>query len=172
MLKIPVGGPTSWEWGVPTLVLEGSNLTEGTTTSTSEVDLLAVGSLSIAVTKPILIICNIRKSAGSPNGGYVGLKLNDSVVIVADDLWASNVDEVASAVLWVWIGPRVAGYERAGVMLIWGMRGGGGTVGQFLRFADADMPIAVITDVAIRGKVANPACTQAADDLRVYSLAV
>ena len=45
--------------------LAGTQDTEATSTSTSTVDLITVGSLEIAVSVPILIVASVRKSSGT-----------------------------------------------------------------------------------------------------------
>ena len=146
--------------------LAGSQATEGTTTSASEVDLLSLGSLSIGVTIPIWIWFILRAdAAASPT---FGLKLNATQVTTAHNALAGGA--AGSSVNWIYVGPRIAGTLRA----IVGINGSGksGADGATRRWSAsaADMPTATITDVVITAD-SNGSEVAGADELRVYTLA-
>jgi len=64
------------------LIREGGQSTEGTTTSTSVVDLITASSLTIAAIQFFEIKCLFRKTAGAASGAGFGLKLNTTAVAV------------------------------------------------------------------------------------------
>lgn len=145
---------------------EGGQLTEATTTSTTDVDLLTASSLSIAEGLPIMVICGARKTAGGNHNCSIGFKVNATEVRATFAI-SGSTDQAENGVFWCVFLHGVASYLAAGIISC--STTGGANV--FQSFS-ADGPAATITDLIIRGKVANAAITMAADDMHVYSLAV
>ena len=165
-MKDENGNVTALVGGSSALALAGSQATEGTTTSASEVDLLSLGSLSIGVTIPIWIWFILRAdAAASPT---FGLKLNSTQVTTAHNALYGGA--VGSSVNMIYVGPRVDGTLRAIVGLAQtGKVGAEGTIRRWSASA-ADMPTATITDVVITAD-SNGSEVAGADELRVYTLA-
>lgn len=156
------------------LIPEGSNTTEATTTSTSAVDLITVGSLSITAAVPIMFVCSFRKTTGAAALVAAGLKLNSTVVseaiLTVRSMFISDATDAASSGgLKAYLGPRVTNYLRAGTRMQGGNITNNGAEPWDVQ--TADMPTATITSLIIRGIVANASVTLGADDLHVYSLA-
>ena len=156
--------------GVSTLIREGGNTTEATTTSTSEVDLLTASSLTIAATEPTLAICNGRYAPGTGRGVF-GLKLNATIVRAvsnnASALWITASGTSGAVV--IMLGARVASYLRAGCRVY---QTGAGTLFSIndIFLENADMPTAEVTSF-IMTAVNITDGTTGADELQVYSLA-
>ena len=152
--------------GSSALTLENSNATEATTTSATETDLLTVASLSIAATKPFMIWAIVRES-GFGVAGF-GLKLNTTQVMPASSA-SAGIGGAGSAVLWIYVGPRVTNQLRA--LTGWngyGNASAGGSI-RFLSSTTADHPTATITQVTLTAD-SNGSTTAGADELRVYSM--
>lgn len=162
----------SWDL-VPRVVLTGQNNTEATSTSTSAGDRVVVSGLSIPTTCPVLIMANLRKSAGHASACYFGLKVNSTVVMEADtaSIGTSALNQAGNG-LAIWIlGPQVANYLRAGVCIHNGSPNwDGSAMGKVLYLHTADMPNATITSIAIRGISANALNTHGVDEVRVFRL--
>lgn len=148
---------------------EGSNASEGTTTSTSDATVVTVSSLSIPVTSPIIVHCLFRKTAGGTHLAYLGLMINTQGMFGTKEATsATNQAEDGSA--YFYIPGRVANYTRGGEFRIqngFGTPSGGSA---WTTTTLGSRPDEVITDVKIRGKVANAAITLAVDEVYVYSL--
>lgn len=148
--------------------LEGSALTEVTSTSSTAVDLTDVTGLSIPVTNPIHVEALVRKASGASSNFAVGLTLN-SAEVLAPVNFTGTADETFSGLLEYRVGSRAANYLRAGWLNIVGVDGAGNmTKNDLHAFVTADMPNAVITDITMRAKISGGA-TMAAAQMRVYS---
>ncbi|MFQ5852816.1 MAG: hypothetical protein ACE5JU_19835, partial [Candidatus Binatia bacterium] len=158
------------------LSFEGSNTTEATTTSTTEVDVLTVSGLNVAAATPFIVFGSARKTTGAASDAYLGLKLNTTVVIdttvgTQSLLNFGSFNAAASGAFYLYVGPRVTNYLRG--LLRWGsvdIAGGGADLQSNLTIPN-DMPTAAITDVIIRGVVLNGAMTLGIDEVFVYTLA-
>src|SRR3990167_128498 len=150
----------------------GGNTTEGTTISTSAVDIVTVSSLSIAANTPVMIVAALRKSTGDASAAYIGLKINSTVVEGGETTgnnWSSTANEVQTGIFVCFLLPS-ASYLRAGYAFFDGQGASAGNAGT-MRFRDSDAPNATIASIAIRGSVANAANTMGVDDVHVYTLA-
>ena len=145
------------------VTLEAVSDAEATTTSTSTADLKTLSSLSIAVTKPILITVNTRKTTGAAADFYIGLKINGTLVTECRASSATNA--VESGVIRFWIAPRRTDYARAG------SAESQSTTGYQTAAWSADMPIATITSLTITGKSGSSSVTIGVADVKVYSYA-
>ena len=148
--------------------LEGSNTTEATTTSTSEVDLLTVSSLSIAVAAQVLMRVALRKTTGATSDPMFRVKLNTTSVSSTNRSWAESANEADETLLSCYFVYGVASYLRAGY---WNARGYNNPNLRHDGF-NADMPTATLTDVIARVRVENTAVTYGADEMHVWTLAV
>ncbi len=154
----------------PGLKLEGSQLTEGTTTSTTAVDIITVSGLSIPAATPLLIIFQARRSADAAAASQVGLKLNSTQVI--DNANFSDASATLRAAGFVlFIIPRddsnYLGSGRAGIM---GLRSGANIPSNIITHGNNTLPGATITSVTVTGLSGNAAVTTAVTNLWVYSL--
>lgn len=146
------------------LTREGGNTTEATTTSTSDVDLLSVASLTIAAATPILANCVHRRTTGANARLSLGLKLNSTDVVTTTVVQSAG-DNVVKGWLWLWMGARISLYERC----VW-IRAQGGSA-SVDAIGGTDAPTAQITDFIITAKVESASITGAVDELHVYSTA-
>lgn len=149
----------------------GEQLTEGTTTSTSAVDLVSLTGLAIPVATPFFIFYSWRKTTGAANQVALGLTLNSTVVdeatIATGSLYLGGVANAAeSGAGCIYVAPRTALYLRAAGRF----HGGVTATDGFWTIGTADFPAVDITAVTIRGIVANVAITLGVDDLRVALL--
>ena len=87
----------------------GSNNTEATTTSTTDVDILSITVTSIPAVDPILIIVNGRKTVGATAVLKCGLKLNATQVATVMNISANDA-LVHSGVVRFLLGARVTNY--------------------------------------------------------------
>lgn len=166
------GGTNGWE-------LVGSNTTEQTTTSTSDVDLVTIGSLNIPATQPIKILVSARKTDGAANAAYIGLKLNSTIIIDppsnAGALIAfSGVNRAESGYMEITVYPRranyVAGLSRTAV--VFSADGGIAVSGTVSPGALANpLPTDPITSISIRAQSGSGSVTVAVQDVYVYALA-
>lgn len=172
---------TGLKWGFSgAMKREGSNLVEATTTSALAVDLISVASLSIAATRPILIIYNARKSSGAANAVGCGLKLNATVIAEANSTnrsgWISaSTNEAQDGGAWIFLGPRLTNYQGFALGVFANKRSSDGANVQTavleLLTATALLLTATITDVVIRA-ISDGTITLGVDELSVYSLGV
>ena len=151
------------------LSLVGSNTTEASTTSTSAVDLSSVSGLSIPTNAYIAALVTYRQTSGGTATAILGLKLNSTVVNDFIPVSAYQNATKSGVALFI-VGPRLANYLRAG-MVVFGGSSSLGTTTDDVTAITADMPAATITDFVIRGRTDNAAATFAVDEVRVYTLA-
>ena len=149
--------------GGTVLTVEGSQRTEASTTSTSAADLSIVGSLSIAGTKPIVIMHLGRGVKGGASVNQdLGLELNGTLVLQIIRFSYGTNDN--SGLVYYFVGQRQTNYVRGigGNMLVQGYNnyGAGAT--------DLDVP-ATITSVTVSGLTS--AGTLYTDELFVHTLA-
>ena len=154
---------------------EGGNTSEGTTTSTTVVDLLTSSSLTVLVTEPFYYTWNGRKTSGASAWFSHGIKLNSTTITDAATLGifysSGDADEVQDGGARVWFGPRVTNYFT-------------NVNGQFSTFdasqvahnvlvskqnLAAVIPNATVTDVIVTAKVNNASITTGADEAQIYS---
>jgi len=156
------------------LRLAGQNNTEATSTSTSAGDRLSVTGLNIPATTPVLISFNYRKSAGHATGCAFGLKVNATVVSeAAIDLFPNNPppntatpDAASDGQCLIYIGPRVTNFV-SGAIGLWAT---GSLVPVLFNATGTNaFPLAIVTDIIIRGISGNVLSTHAVDELRVFT---
>jgi hypothetical protein len=148
----------------------GGNTTEATTTSTTEVDILTVAALSIAVGVPVKVVSIARKAAGAVNQAYIALKLNTTVVR-AQRAFTDNADTTGSAMYISEFIYGVANYLMAGGSFGHDSTGTSAFSLTQLYFTTA-MPTATLTDIVIKGSVAVATTLAGHDEMHVYSHAV
>ena len=147
------------------LTLVGSNDSEATTTSTTTVDLITIGSLSIAKTDTFIIVASVRKTTGAANIASVGVKLNGTTIFNTSQFSSSN-NATESGLLYVLIPAHDGNYSRgmhvvtsSGLDPVW--RGTG----------TAATPDATITEIIITGDVGDAAITMGVQYVKIYVLA-
>lgn len=158
--------------------LEGSQLTEGTTTSTTPVDIISVSSLTIAQTEPMEVHVSLRKTAGAANNAVLGIKLNSTVTAEAltNDgpvLFTSAINQAESRATVMFFPPRNTNYNLigSGFSLASGTNNISVAVGKSPT-KDANQPTAEITDVVIRALVDDASITAGVDDLHIYTRSI
>jgi hypothetical protein len=148
---------------------EGGNSTEGTTTSTSDTDIVTVSSLSIPAATPIWIYCLFRKTTGGTHLAYLGLTLNSTGIFATKEVTSAlNQSESGSAIFY--ISGFVSAYARGAEFRIQNGHGTPSGTASFTSTTLAARPSDVLTSVKIRAKVANAAITMGVDEVYVYSL--
>ena len=156
------------------MLYEGGQTSEASTTSTSAVDLLTSGTLSIATGLPIMLFVAGRKDAGGAYKAAFGLKVNSTVIseaqITGDNslMRFDGASGAESKYATATLGPRIANYERSTLGWVSGDTDGAVSEGS-APSEDADMPTATVTAIAIRGIVENAALTLSGDELHIYS---
>lgn len=152
-------GATAPQWAdgaTSAFQLVGSVTTEQSTTSTTEVTVASLSSLSINTAVPLRIVVTFRRS-GSSGSGAIGLKLNSTVVCDTTDRLASlNIGADDHGMATIDVAPRLSDYPRAGMVhgVIWGEDGSPAYDAENLQglAKSAAIPTATITDIAIVGK--------------------
>jgi hypothetical protein len=153
----------------------GGQTTESTTTSTSVVDLISIGSLSIAVTDPIKFCISTKKSTGGASAVAFGFKLNTTACVLAvagsNSLIGHTTANEAQMAYGVYeIAPRYNNYQSfTGIYTVTNtsavMRAQAvGPLGNFNAFS----PVAVITDFKITA-ISTSGVTAACGLLQVYN---
>lgn len=146
------------------ITLEGEQDTEGTGVGGGAVlDVLTIGSLSIATGKWIRILCAIRHASGSSSNFNVGMKINGTQVIPDTVVTATSG---WSGIMECLIGPRQANYQR-----VCSMRVNGVNITEKLQFATADIGTATITEIILMGSGPNGANTVGYKNAKVLSYA-
>ena len=149
---------------VADLIIESNNDTEGTTTSTSTADVVTLGSLSIAATRPVFVQCAIRKATATSSTCSVGMKVNGTAVIANFTCYNADV-ATGSGIFWAFLPSRVTNYQ--GGVGYSAMSGAGGIRADA---SAASVPIATITEIIITGQVGNGSATFGVDEVKVYSM--
>ena len=171
VLTADSGEATGLKWGAVNFTLEGSQNTEATTTSTSEVDLVTVSSLTIQLTEVFMVIAAWRRTTGASTTAKFGLKLNSTTVISAAGNplgHSNNINEAMSGTLLFYVPSRVTNYFGAGMGLSVGNSGMAPLKG--VGFQAANAPNAEITDVIITAISGSASVTLGVDEVRVYVL--
>jgi hypothetical protein len=145
---------------------EGGNTTEATTTSTSEGDLLAAGSLTIAATEPFLVIAVVRKTSGAASRAELHLAHN-STNANGTNVFSTTDQAEAQTVKWQY-GARVTNYVGHGHQFATDTAPN--SAGDYAINSVA-MPTAEVTSVTLRGRSINASVTYGQDELHAYSLA-
>lgn len=168
---------TNWTSAASTtgMVLEGSDNTERTTTSATNVSLSTI-SVSIAVTKGILIKGQFRRSAAAQIA-KINLKLNNTEIAAPSGggftVIGAGSAAIAVGTFEMYIPPQSTGYLYGGTFQSQaqeGLNGAGTNVTNTSLVSQNNVPNATITSVIIEGQIAG-AATFAVKDIRVYSLA-
>jgi hypothetical protein len=147
--------------------LEGSDLTESTTTSTSEADIQSAGSLSIAQGQPCFAFASLRKTTGASAKARVGLKLN-STSVRSHTAWSATANSAVEGYARATFVHARANYLRSGEF----SQGSEDQAGTIPAGFDSDMPTAQMTTLVITGSVSSGSITMGVADLYVYSMAV
>lgn len=166
VLRVNAGG-TALEFAAAStgaVTREGGNTTEATTTSTVEVSIISIASLSIAVATSLLIKGIMRKTAGAAAFVRISLRLN-ATSVTANNGWDSGADAATSGIFEAPLIYGVANYLRSGLMRTIS------PVSVVDRTFNADMPTATLTDIVIRGNTDDALVTLGVDELNAYSYA-
>jgi len=134
----------------------GGQTSVSSTTSTSLVDLISIGSLTVAANDPIKFVLTTAKSSGASSACAFGLKLNTTVVILAapagDSLIGHSATDQPEMGYGVYeVAPRInnyqmmAGYYYVATTSLPSVSKAVGPVGDMNAFP----PVAVITDIKI-----------------------
>ncbi len=185
----PLYAPTAWAAGVTPLSQanlnnletqndlsireEGSHLAEQTTTNVAATSLSTLGGLTIETAEWIMVFCEYRIDAGHASAGSFGLQLNATNILVPDASvfpCTRPIALVESGVLYVLLGPREANYLDTGIQWVRSYQSGvSGFGATYAAAATATQPNAQITDITVRGLVANGLNTIATKNLYVYT---
>jgi len=183
------GNDISWECagGGGARTREGGDTTEATTSSTSAMDIIAVGSLNIEATEPIVTQYVARKEAGALFGASTGLALNNTTIAEPTALyscgcratgWAgTKTDRAENGGASIYLGPRLTNYtgfaisEGTTKKSVHGADNNIATGSASRMTVTANMPTATITDVDIRGITGHACITLGVDEMHVYSWA-
>lgn len=162
---MPFYGPSAGGGGA--ITREGGNTTEGTTTSTSEVDLLAATSLTLAALAPLNFICGLRKTTGAAALARIALRLNTTDLQDAEG-WCGSGNAAIAGFYQGWCGARLTNYTTGG----WNIAGASDQTPAEEASFTAATPTVEITDVVMRAQTGSASITMGADELHVYSMAV
>lgn len=173
----------TWESGVPTegtgaagaVTRVGGNTTEATTTSVTKVDILTLTGLNIAASAPVLVLCNIRKTAGAANQGFIGLDTNNANTLTWNNsLYSSGTNRAEDAHVALRLEPRFTNYiNGVGITCVWHVSSGTAVANdRNASIVAGVLPTAAITDIDITGGVGDALITAAADEMQVYTFAV
>lgn len=157
-----------WSTISPTaFVREGGDSSEASTTSTSAVDVVSVGSLSIAANKPLRIVVSYRK-VGTNGAAGIGLKVNSTVVMEASSGASGSYFNTSAGHAYAIfdVGPGVSNYGSAYMS-----QGSSLAIATALGLISNARPAATVTSIAIRGILASGSDTLYIDEVHVYSLA-
>ena len=149
---------------------EGGSTSEATTSSTSEGDLLSVGSLTIAATQPFFVVGLVRKAARDGTSGAAAraelhLALNSTNANGTNVFSTTNQSE-AQLVKWEY-GARVANYLGHGYQFA--TDAAPNAVGKYAINSVA-LPTDEVTGVKLRGRSLHADVTYGVDEIHVYSL--
>ena len=156
--------------------LVGENTVEQTTSSTTDVDLVAVTlTRSVLVSEALRIVVSFRKTVGAAAAARIGLKINTTVVCASSTQYIGATSNSASAedgISVIDIGPRsanylggIAGYFRTVVSTT----GAAGAVHAFAPTAITPIPNASITSITIRGLADSASITLGVKEVKVYA---
>ena len=159
-------GDQSWATVGGAVTREGGNTTEATTTSTTAVSLLTASTLTLAALEPAMAVCSLRKSTGAINTASAGLTLNTTEVRAPVVFTASN-NAATSGYWFEYLTPRLTSYSTNGYQVVGNINIDPTLSTHF----SASAPLVEITDLVVRGLVADAAITMGADELHVYSYA-
>ena len=149
----------------------GSDTTERSTTSGTAVTLSTVSGLSIAAGTPIYIRCNIRKTTGAANVGFIGLTLNSTIVITPVSAFSAT-NQAEEGIAEFYVPPRVTGYLRSSQVQLRSATASGATwvINSDTKGGANDLPTVAITSVVITGYSGDALITTAIDEVQVYTM--
>ena len=153
----------------------GGQTSVSSTTSTTVVDLISIGSLTIAANDPIKLVLTTSKSTGAASAVSFGLKLNTTICVLAVanaatliDHSSDNQGEMGYGVYE--IAPRINNYQMMiGYQIVTDTSKNGvsktlGPIGNLNAFP----PVAVITDIKITG-ISTSGVTASCGLLEIYN---
>ena len=147
------------------LTFAGSSVSEATTTSTTDVSLVTIGSLSIAATSPILAFWNFRGSVGVYLV-YLGIKLNTTELLNTSQV-SSTLDAIQNGYFEVLIGPAATNYQSSYMpqfVNAW-------YDAKLLKGIGAQRPLTAVTDFIILGRTSDAAITLGVCQVYIYTYA-
>jgi len=173
------GGGLTWAAaGGGAISFINSQTTEVTTTSTSVADLIAISSVSIATTIPVVGRNLHRKASGALNQGGCGLKVNSTIVASPASGNQTDVnmcggnggeDSVASGhAIWE-LSTIATNYDRAGGVGQYTSKGSG-FFGQRGVSKTGGRPNATATTFTINGLTTNASSLIGADEFKLYTV--
>jgi hypothetical protein len=157
----------------------GGQATEGTTSSTSAVNLLTASSLTIAANQPFHLIVDGRKTSGAVVEAHLGVTINSTIVGAPAsgglaNTWRSkdtNEDQQGGAIQH--FGARVTNYQTCIIGTTRALNDSGANSESGNNATNtAVVPIATVTDVITSGNAGNASITLGADELQVYGFSV
>ena len=149
---------------------EGGSTSEATTNSTTEDDLLSVGSLTIAAVDPFFVVGLVRKAARDGTSGAAAraelhLALNSTNANGTNVFSTTNQSE-AQLVKWEY-GARVTNYLGHGYQFA--SATAPNSTGTYAINSVA-LPTAEVTTVKLRGRSLHADVTYGVDEIHVYML--
>jgi len=147
------------------LSVAGSSDTEGSTSSTSAVDIVTISGLTIPKTSALLIYASIAKTATHASSASVGLGVNGGAVS-AVTIWSATTAAIDVGVIVYFIGGHDTTYTAPGLFLF------SSAVLETVasESLNATLPDGNITSVEIRGLVVNATNSMTVNYVRVYEL--
>ncbi len=175
--SVSSGGVPEWATAAGgSWTYEGGTTTPFTTSSTSVAAAATITGLSIAASKPIVVLCSWKGSSGAASSKSGGVwKYNTTEVNASLRDIAKDGDNNSEGFQTTFMGPRISGYEMGG----W--TGTAGAYGSLDRWEsglqgatnlDNVSFTATITDIVIGAKTTNTSGTATLGFVAVYSLAV
>ncbi len=143
---------------------EGSHLAEQSTNNLASTAMSTVGGLTIETDEWILIWCQFRKDAAAAATVSIGLQLNAVEVKAPVAVTAGGANADSGIVMFI-IGPGEANYLHAPGLMLYGSRFANGTS----PIQNVAAPGVQITDITIKGLVANALLTLSTKNLYVYT---
>lgn len=152
----------------------GGQLTEGSTASTSFVDIVTA-TVTTTDARQMLVLANARKTAGAAADASYRLAVSDGVTspqVSGTGNFFNATNAAASGIFSGWVGARIANYLKAVMTMTQTFDGSsGGPNGVFAGESLTAAMVTGITSIVLRGAVNNALITLAFDEMNVYEFA-
>ena len=143
--------------------LEAVSSAEATTIAGVAVDLITL-TVAVPVTDGVLVVANLRKTAGGATNTLIGLKAN-ATQVHSNQGWSASANAVAQGVFVALLWRQTTSYLRGGFAIR-----GSDSLTPYFRLTDVDLPLATLTSLTITGSSERVDVTLGVTDVAAYRL--
>jgi hypothetical protein len=156
------------------MTLVGSSLTEATTSSTTDSDLITISGLNITVGTPFKVLFSYRKTSGTISRFAIGFKVNSTTILPSNTInFTTGNNQAEDGQCTIEVNDRTsANYLHPGILrasIVLGSTGSVIELDSALTASGVAFPNATITSFTIFGKVLGAGMTGGVANARIWT---